>query len=57
MWGIGILTFLLCAGHLPFDHEFDESEIARMTIQDPPAFSSRIWKKISPEARNLVESN
>jgi len=56
LWGIGILTFLLLAGHLPFDHESDESEIARMTIQDPPAYSTRIWKKISAEAKNLVDN-
>jgi hypothetical protein len=28
-WGIGIITYLILAGFLPFDHETDESEIAR----------------------------
>ena len=27
-----------------------------MTIQDPPTFSTKLWKKVSAEARNLVES-
>jgi len=46
---------LLLAGHLPFDHEFNEMEIARMTIKDAPPFG-RIWKKLSPESRDFVES-
>jgi serine/threonine protein kinase len=29
----------------------------RMTIQDPPSFSGRVWKRISNDARHFVESN
>lgn len=55
-WGIGIITYLILAGYLPFDHETDESEIARMTIQDPANFSGRAWKKISNDAIHFVQS-
>lgn len=27
-----------------------------MTIQDPPSFSGRVWKRVSNDARHFVES-
>jgi hypothetical protein len=55
LWSIGITTYLLLAGCLPFDHETSEREIARQTIHDPVRWGS-IWKKLSNEAKSFVDS-
>ena len=55
MWSLGILTYLLLCGCLPFDDEFSEKEIARQTIDDPVPYYPKLWKKISKEAKNFVE--
>lgn len=55
LWSIGVTTYLLLAGCLPFDHETSEREIARQTIHDPVRWGS-IWKKHSNEAKSFVDS-
>ena len=54
LWSIGIITFLLLCGYLPFDDKHSEREIARQTIQDPVPFDEKIWSKYSPEAKIFV---
>lgn len=56
MWSIGIITYLLLCGCLPFDDEHSEREIARQTIHDPVPYPSMIWKKLSIEAKLFVDS-
>ena len=55
LWSIGIITFLLLCGYLPFDDKHSEREIARQTIQDPVPYESKIWSKLSPEAKTFVD--
>lgn len=55
-WTIGIITYLLLCGCLPFDDENSEREIARQTINDPTPFPSSFWKKLSLDARNFVDN-
>ena len=55
MWSVGIITFLLLCGCLPFDDESSEKEIIRQTIQDPVPYYPRLWKNISLEARLFVD--
>jgi serine/threonine protein kinase len=54
LWSIGIITFLLLCGYLPFDDKHSEREIARQTIQDPVPFSDKIWSKYSPESKIFI---
>lgn len=56
LWSIGIIAYLLLCGCLPFDDENSEREIARQTIHDPTPFPSSIWKKISLDAKQFVDS-
>ena len=45
LWSIGIITFLLLCGYLPFDDQHSEREIARQTINDPVPFDYKIYDK------------
>ena len=56
LFAIGIITYLLVAGFLPFDHETSEKEIARQTVYEPTPFPSSIWKNISLEAKMFVDN-
>jgi len=56
LWSIGIITYLLLCGCLPFDDEKSEREIARQTIHDPVPYHSSIWKKLSAEAKLFVDN-
>lgn len=56
MWSIGVTTYLLLCGCLPFDHETSEREIARQTIHAPTPFPVSLWKRLSPEAKMFVDS-
>ena len=55
LWSIGIITFLLLCGYMPFDDEHSEKEIARQTIQDPVPYENKIWSKLSREAKTFVD--
>ena len=55
LWSIGIITFLLLCGYMPFDDKHSEREIARQTIQDPVPYENKIWSKLTPEAKTFVD--
>ena len=54
LWSIGIITFFLLCGYLPFYDQYSEREIARQTIQDSVPFDSKIWNNLSSEAMKFV---
>jgi len=54
LWSIGIITYLLLSGSLPFDDPV-EREVARQTIYESVEFCKPIWEKISKEAINFIE--
>ena len=57
LWSVGVIAYLLLSGSLPFNHEDNEREIARQTVHDPVVFIPQIWKNITSDAKNFVESN
>ena len=54
MWSLGVTTYLLLSGGLPFDHANDDKEIARQTISEPVPYKGTIWKTISPQAVDFI---
>jgi len=53
IWAIGVLTYLLVAGYLPFDDK-SEKEVARQTIEEEPDFETEPWNTLSSNCKSLV---
>ena len=55
LWSLGIMTYLMVSGKLPFNSE-DENEIARQVVYDEPDFiRNPIWKSITPECKDFIK--
>ena len=55
LWSLGVMTYLMVSGKLPFNHQ-DENEIARQVVYDEPDYSRNpIWKELSPECKDFIQ--
>ena len=55
LWSLGIMTYLMVSGKLPFNSE-DENEIARQVVYDEPDYiRNPIWKNITPECKDFIK--
>ena len=55
IWSLGITTYFLLCGFLPFDDRFSDREIARKTMHEPVPYPDEIFKYISNEAKDFID--
>ena len=55
IWGIGVITYLLLTGYLPFDDEEEDKEVIRKTLFESIPFYNYSWKNISSKAKEFVK--
>lgn len=55
VWGIGVITYLLLTGYLPFDDEEEDKEVIRKTLFESIPFYYDSWKNISSKAKEFVK--
>lgn len=56
MWSIGIITYLMLIGCLPFSSNSKESDIINQILNEPTPYPISQWKKISFLGKSFVMS-
>jgi serine/threonine protein kinase len=57
MWSLGIITYLLLSGALPFYHQYKMKNISKQILNSDPDFESPRWANISETAIDFVKSS
>ena len=53
---VGVITYLMLCGSLPFDSNDGDEAIARKTVSNPVNMCFGIWKTISKEAKDFIRN-
>jgi len=53
VWSLGVITYILLCGYMPFDHP-RQSELFRIISSGRFTFPAKDWDAISPEAKDFV---
>lgn len=54
MWSLGIITYLMLIGCLPFNVNSKESDIINQILNEPTPYPISQWKKVSFTAKSFV---
>ena len=57
IWSLGIITYFLLSGYLPYeDDDNNEKNVAKQIINLPVTYPKELWKGISNNAKDFVDS-
>ena len=55
MWSLGVILYVMLSGMLPFNGNNDREILMSIMTSDPP-FEGKIWRQVSPDAKELITS-
>jgi len=53
IWSVGVITYILLSGHIPFDGP-DEEKVFDKILSADYSFPSPLWDPVSEEARDFI---
>ena len=57
IWSLGVITYFLLSGYLPYeDDDNNEKNVAKQIINLPVLYPENLWKDISSTAKDFVDS-
>ena len=56
IWSLGIILYILASGNPPYQDNQNEDEYLIQITTNPPPFKERVWDRISPGTKSLIQS-